>query len=72
MGIFDGIRSFIGMPAQAAADTVAPAAPSILTTEGSSASLKTAPETPGYTATGARRLKKTRKSKRRSKKTRRR
>jgi hypothetical protein len=71
MGVWDTIRSWVGGPAQTAAETVQPAAPSLLTTDGSSSALGTAPETPGYTSTGGRRLKKTRKSKRRSKKTRR-
>jgi hypothetical protein len=71
MDWWDNAKRMFGGPAAstetAAQSTVGPAA----STTQSSSYLGTAPESPGYTATGARRLAKSRKSRRSKKKTRR-
>lgn len=71
MDWWDNVKSMFRGPAAStesvAQSSVGPAA----STSGSSSYLGTEPESPGYTATGARRLAKSRKSRRSKKKTRR-
>ena len=66
-------KSAVSDAVQPAATPVQSALPAVATTNGSQSALGTAPEGAGYTATGARRHKKSRKSTRRkARKTRRR
>lgn len=68
--MWNSFKQMLGGPAQSAVAPVQEAAPSVATSSGSTSMFGTAREKKGHLVTGARRLKKSRKSK--SRKTRRR
>ena len=69
--MWSNFKQMLGGPAEQAAAPVQQAAPGVATSSGSTSMLGTAREKRGHLVTGARRLKKSRKSKSKSKKTRR-